>query len=104
MESEQKIAEFRASSRTEMERKLQIAMGEAFHRARVDRTRGVLLTRHGFDHFSVPLSRNVPFGSIHEDDQVTRNQRSASRTKYAMDRNLLAATAPSTAAGTATSE
>lgn len=73
MESEQKIAEFRVSSRTEMERKLEIAVGEAFHRARVDGTRGVLLTRHGFDHFSVSLCPNVPFGSLHEDDQVTLN-------------------------------
>jgi hypothetical protein len=72
----QVIADFRVESRTEMDEKLDAAAAAA---ARIEafsgQTRGVLVTRHDFDRFSIALSPDVPFGLIREHDHVRRNDR-----------------------------
>ena len=71
---DQLVADFRVQGRTEMERKLEAAVRAARQQAVVDRTRGILVTRHDFDHFSVSLSPRVPFGFTQELDHACRTR------------------------------
>lgn len=69
----QVIAHFKIEQKAEMYEKLDAAVGAAQRDAFADGARGVLVTRHDFDHFSIALSTEVPFGLVYEDDQVLRN-------------------------------
>jgi hypothetical protein len=69
----QVIANVRIASRTEMDETLDAAIAAAQSEALADRDRGVLVTRHDFDSFSIALSPDVPFGLIREHDQVRPN-------------------------------
>lgn len=66
------IAEFKVEQKVELYEKLDAAVAVAQTNALADGRLGVLVTRHDFGHFSVALSSNVPFGLVHEDDQVCR--------------------------------
>ncbi|MFJ5695127.1 hypothetical protein ACIP9X_14935 [Arthrobacter sp. NPDC093125] len=72
MELAQIVADFRVEGRTEMEEKLNAAVGAARQQAS-ECKRGVLVTRHDFHHFSVSLTPQVPFGFIRENDRACRN-------------------------------
>ncbi|MEY9776290.1 hypothetical protein [Arthrobacter sp. MW3 TE3886] len=72
MKLDQIIADFRVEGRTEMEEKLSAAVGAARQQA-AGCKRGVLVTRHEFDHFSVSLTPQVPFGLIREHDHASRS-------------------------------
>jgi hypothetical protein len=67
------IADFIANNKTERDEKLDMAVASARIDASTDGTRGILVTRHDFSHFSVSLSPNVPFGLTHEHDCAGRN-------------------------------
>ncbi|MFF1880671.1 hypothetical protein ACFVVC_04285 [Pseudarthrobacter sp. NPDC058196] len=64
------MAEIRVEYKAEVDEKLDAAVAAARSHASTDRTRGVLVTRHDFDHFSVALSPDVPFGLIYELDRA----------------------------------
>lgn len=64
------IADIRIQHKAELSEKLDAAVAAAHAQATTAPTRGVLVTRHDFDHFSVALSPDVPFGVIHESDQI----------------------------------
>ena len=66
------VAEFRVGYKAEVDEKLEAAVVAALSDSSVDGTRGVLVTRHDFGHFSVALSPDVPFGLIHEHDHARR--------------------------------
>lgn len=67
----QVIAEFYVKTRTEMDEKLNAAVRDAAQiEAGFDRRCGLLVVRHDFDHFSVSISPDVPFGSILESDSA----------------------------------
>src|SRR5688572_12959918 len=66
------IADFRVKERAEMDGKLNTAVEAAQREADADRTCGLLVTRHSFDHFSVALSPDVPFRIIRENDASRR--------------------------------
>jgi hypothetical protein len=68
------IADFRVEKKAELYEKINAAVATAFIAGFVDRTHGVLVTRHDFDHFSVALSPYVPYGLIHEQDQAHRRE------------------------------
>ena len=70
MENDLVIADFRVEGTNELEEMLESAVRTARHRALVDRTRGALVTRHDFGHFSVALSPKVPFGFTREHDSA----------------------------------
>lgn len=69
----QMIADFRIEYKSEMDEKLNAAVAAARSAAFADQSGGVLVTRHDFDHFSVGLSPEVPFGLTREHDHVRRN-------------------------------
>jgi hypothetical protein len=69
----QVIADFRVERKTELYETLNAAAAAAYDHELDDRSHGVLVTRHGCNHYSVALSSDVPFGLIHEHDQVHRN-------------------------------
>jgi hypothetical protein len=54
------------TDRTSMEHQLEAAVSVARERAMHERSRGILVTRHAVDRFSVALSDAVPFGITHE--------------------------------------
>lgn len=66
------IADFHVEGATEIDEKLNAAVGAAKQLA-VRSTRGVLVTRHDFDHYSVSLSHDVPYGFTFEQDHLRRN-------------------------------
>lgn len=63
------ISDFRVKDKTELYEKLDAAVAAAHGYVRADKRHGVLVTRHDFDHFSVALSPNIPFGLIGEEDR-----------------------------------
>jgi hypothetical protein len=69
----QVIADFRVERKTELYETLNAAVAAAYADELDDRSQGVLVIRHDFNHFSVALSSDVPFGLIHEHDEVRRN-------------------------------
>jgi hypothetical protein len=58
------------ADRASMERQLDQAVSAAKTEAMIERRRGILVTRHGVQSFSVTLSDAVPFGETreHQDD------------------------------------
>ena len=74
----QDIAEFKVERKIELYEKLDSAVAAA-HAALAQRRLGVLVTRHDFGHFSVALSSSVPFGLVHEDDQIRRPKPTSGR-------------------------
>lgn len=67
------IADFRVQQKAELYEKINAAVAAAISDGIVECTRGILVTRHNHDHFSVALSPSVPFGLIHEQDQNHQN-------------------------------
>jgi hypothetical protein len=57
-----------ATDRASMDRQLDNAVTVARARAMRERRRGILVTRHGHDSFTVALSDTVPFGLTRERD------------------------------------
>jgi hypothetical protein len=55
-----------ATDRASMERQLDEAVSVAIARAMHERRRGILVTRHDHDSFTVALSNAVPFGLTRE--------------------------------------
>lgn len=70
MPNDVRIADFVVASVQERDFELERALATAKFRASMDRKRGVVVTRHDFCRFSVSLSTDVPYGSIHERDQA----------------------------------
>ncbi|MDQ0822443.1 hypothetical protein QFZ79_000180 [Arthrobacter sp. V4I6] len=66
------IADVHVRNKAEMDEKLDIAITAARSQALADGTRGLLVTRHEFSHFSVVLSADVPFGFTRERDLANR--------------------------------
>lgn len=56
----------RVANRANMERQLDEAVASARMKAMTEGLRGILVTRLGFDTFSVALSDDVPFGQTRE--------------------------------------
>jgi hypothetical protein len=79
------IADFRVEDATEIQDKLDAAVGAAKQQAVIDSIGGILVTRHDFDHFSVSLSHDVPFGFTLEQDHVSRNRQSSARRRTPVD-------------------
>lgn len=74
MRSDRVISEFRVESASEAVIRLGQAVAEAELEAHAEQTRGVVVMRHDFDHFSVVLSSMVPFGvTIEQDSLVTQS-------------------------------
>lgn len=69
----QVIADIKVQHKAELYEKLDAVITAAYADSVVHQ-RGVLVTRHQFDHFTVALSPNIPFGIIHENDQVRRSE------------------------------
>lgn len=61
------LTEFRVQCRAEMEERINSAIAAA-HCELSDRSGGILVTRHTFDHFSVAVVPHIPFGLIYEQD------------------------------------
>ena len=70
--SDRVIAEFRIESAAEAATRVSDAVVLAELEAYAEATRGVLVTRHDFDFFSVALSSSVPFGVTIERDFTGR--------------------------------
>lgn len=70
--SDRVIAEFRVKSADEAATRVSEAVALAELEAYAEQTRGVLVTRHDFDLFSVALSSLVPFGVTAEHDSAGR--------------------------------
>lgn len=66
------VAEFRVKDKAEADQSLEAAVVTALSDPSYRGTHGVLVTRHNFDHFSVALSLDVPFGLIQEYDIAPR--------------------------------
>jgi len=58
--------EFTAADRASMERQLEDAVDRARTQAMRERRKGILVTRHTYDSFTVSLSETVPFGLTRE--------------------------------------
>jgi hypothetical protein len=67
------IADIEAQEKATLYERLNAAVAAAHADPRTKTGMGVLVTRHNFDRFSVPLSPNVPFGITQERDQACRN-------------------------------
>lgn len=72
MKFEQIISDFHVQDRTEMEERIDAAVGAACKHA-MDSRLGVLVTRHDFGHFSVSVTPRVPFGFTREHDYACRS-------------------------------
>lgn len=55
-----------ATDRVSMERRLDDAVAMAMNQAMQPGRRGILVTRHSYDFFTVALSHDVPFGLTRE--------------------------------------
>jgi hypothetical protein len=62
------------ADRANMERQLDQAVSYAKTEAMIERPRGILVTRHSFESFSVALSDAVPFGETREHQDWRDNQ------------------------------
>lgn len=69
----QVIADIRIEHKSELFDKLDAVVAAAYADAAAHR-RGILVTRHDFDHFTVALSPCIPFGITEEDDHVRRTE------------------------------
>jgi len=64
------IADFIVTNPAERDMMLRSALSTAKANAAVQGKRGILVTRHDLQRFSVSLTPNVPYGYIHELDQA----------------------------------
>lgn len=67
------IADFVVATAEERDFELDRALASARFQASMDRTLGVVVTRHDFCRFSVSLTADVPYGTIHERDQASHH-------------------------------
>ncbi len=67
------VADLLVTSKEDRDFELNQAVAAATTKALKDRQHGVLVTRHDFSHYTVALTTSVPFGQIHESDQVSTN-------------------------------
>ncbi|UOD81607.1 hypothetical protein [Paenarthrobacter ureafaciens] len=67
------FTDIRVKQPTEIDEKLEAAVRAAQRDARTKGSDGVLVIRHSFEHYSVALSPDVPFGQTYERDQAIRN-------------------------------
>ncbi|WP_251036841.1 hypothetical protein [Arthrobacter sp. ISL-28] len=67
------IADFVVATAEERDFELDRALATAQFQASMDRTLGVVVTRHDFCRFSVSLTADVPYGTIHERDQASHH-------------------------------
>ncbi|AMB39039.1 hypothetical protein IG195_06295 [Arthrobacter sp. TES] len=67
------LTEIRVNQPTEIDEKLEAAVRAAHEDARTKGKHGVLVIRRSFEHYSVLLSPDVPFGQTYERDQAMRN-------------------------------
>jgi hypothetical protein len=67
------IADFVVATAEERDFELNRALASAEFQASMDRTLGVVVTRHDFCRFSVSLTADVPYGTIHERDQASHH-------------------------------
>jgi hypothetical protein len=65
------IADLLVQDRVDKETQLKLALGNAIQAAKVEKTCGVLVTRHQCGKFTVALSPTVPYGQTYELDLVT---------------------------------
>ncbi len=65
--------------RGSMERQLDQAVSAAKAEALIERRRDILVTRHGFESFSVALSDDVPFGETREHQDWRHGPKSPTR-------------------------
>jgi hypothetical protein len=70
MSLETLITEFVVTSPEQRDIQLYDALSLAKAKALLDQEKGILITRMDFGRFSVSLSASVPYGYIHELDQV----------------------------------
>jgi 2,5-dioxopentanoate dehydrogenase len=70
----QVIARIRIKDRKDLDTELNTAVARAITTALTGGGRGVLVTRHDPQRFSVSLSHNVPQGEVHEEDQTRPNR------------------------------
>ena len=68
---QQNITHFWVQHASEIEEKLNNAVREAISRSREGLPRGLVLTRHDYNQFSVALSHDVPFGVTVEKDLLS---------------------------------
>jgi hypothetical protein len=74
MPTDMLIADFVVATIEERDFELNRALATAQFRASRDRRLGILVTRHDFCRFSVSLTTNVPYGTIHEHDHAGQSQ------------------------------
>ncbi|MCO4253733.1 hypothetical protein [Pseudarthrobacter cellobiosi] len=65
------IADLLVQHPADKETQLKLALGTAIQAAKVEKTCGVLVTRHHYGKFTVALSPTVPYGQTYELDLVT---------------------------------
>jgi hypothetical protein len=68
------VADFVVETVQERDFELDRALATAKFRASMERKLGIVVTRHDFCRFSVSLTADVPYGSIHELDQAHHAQ------------------------------
>jgi hypothetical protein len=66
------LVEFRAQGAADAEEQLNAAVEVVRRGVGHNRGGGILITRHDFDHYSVAVSAEVPYGWIHENDLARR--------------------------------
>lgn len=69
MPSPTELIQIQATSRPALEIQLEAAIQQLQQYATVTKTRGILLTRHHYGHYTAALSDSVPFGITQELDQ-----------------------------------
>ncbi|SKB72983.1 hypothetical protein SAMN05660916_02355 [Arthrobacter sp. 31Cvi3.1E] len=71
------LVDLRSLGATDVQERINAAVETARRAATENRDGGILITRHDFDHYSVAVSADVPYGWIHENDLVTRKGQAA---------------------------
>jgi hypothetical protein len=71
MESPEIVMDFRIRDKQTLDKQLNAAVETAIQRA-VPERKGVLITRHDMTRFTVTVTTEVPFGTIHEHDHSAR--------------------------------
>jgi hypothetical protein len=74
MPNDMLIADFVVETVQERDFELDRALATAKFRASMGQKLGIVVTRHDFCRFSVSLTADVPYGSIHERDQAHHPQ------------------------------
>jgi hypothetical protein len=63
-----------AKSKMQMERRLEDAMSHLLERAMIHRDRGIMVTRHSPNEFTLELHPDIPFGVTRELDAWRKSQ------------------------------